>query len=61
MIWHRMNAFFASVRAVRTLKRSIAGLCTVYHCSAIDLYKTPIPQILDLIQILNEGANGKND
>lgn len=61
MICRRMNAFFASVRALRTLKRSIAGLCTVYHCSAVELYRMPIAELLDLIKILNEAQNGKND
>ena len=56
-----MNAFFVSPLAIRTLKKSFAGLCTVYHCSAIELYHTPLFELVDLIKILNEAANGKDN
>lgn len=40
----------------KKIGRLIVQLSQFYHCSALELYNTPIQQIFDLVDVINAGA-----
>ena len=40
---------------LKQLSKIIVQLTLEYHCSALELYNTPIMQIYDLVELINEG------
>lgn len=50
---HSQIIFFVDVKK---LSRTIVQLSQCYHCSILDLYNTPIIQIYNLVETINEGS-----
>ena len=50
---HLQIIFFVDVKK---LSRTIVQLSQGYHCSVLDLYNTPIIQIYNLVEMINEGS-----
>lgn len=40
----------------KAIGKVIVQLSTYYHCSILDLYNTPITQILAIVDLINEGS-----
>ena len=38
----------------KAIGKIIVQLSTYYHCSILDLYNTPITQILNIVDLINE-------